>query len=62
MTVIGLAKLFKTMNRSDPTRSLRFVTAYFSKSIKDTDVKFEHNLHSGLQFMQIKFGIYAIKK
>ena len=38
MTILGLAESFKTMNQPNPTVTL--LTAYFSESIEDTDVKF----------------------
>ena len=31
--------------------------AYFSESIKDSRVKFLHNLYPSLQFVLLKFGI-----
>ena len=33
------------------------LTAYFSESMKDRDVKFGHNFDSGLTIMLLKFGI-----
>ena len=62
MTILGLAESLKTMNEPEPTlydpaRPGHSSTAYFSKSIKDRDVKSSHNLHSSLQFMVSKFGI-----
>ena len=32
------------------------MTSYFSKTVKDRNVKFWHNLHSSLQFVLSKFG------
>ena len=55
MTILGLAKSFKTMNRPGPTITL--LGAFFSERIKDKDVKFLHNLYSSLQFMLSTFGI-----
>ena len=57
MTILGLAESFKTLNRPDPARPWRFLTAYFSESIKDMDVKFWHNLHSSLKFVISKFEV-----
>ena len=54
MTILGLAESFKTMN---PAQSKRFLTAYFSKTMKDKNVKSWHSLHSSLEFMLSKFGI-----
>ena len=49
--------IFKYSIKTVPAPLERFLTAYFSESIKDRDVKFLHNLHSSLQFMLSKFGI-----
>ena len=59
MTIFGLAESFKTMNRSDTAWShlWRYLIAYFSESIRDWDVKFQHNYHSSLYFVLYKFGI-----
>ena len=62
MTILGLTESFKTMNQPDqsqpdPARLGRFLTAHFSESIKDRDVKFLHKLHSSLQFMLSNFWI-----
>ena len=58
MTILGqLAESFKTVNRPDPTVTFFDGGLFFSKSIKDRDLKFQHNLHSSLQFILIKLGI-----
>ena len=57
MTILGLAESFKTIIRPDPARTWRSLTAYFSESIKDREVKFVLNLHSNLEFVLSKFGI-----
>ena len=45
------------MNWLDSTRSDRdnIWNAYFLESKKDRDLKFKHNFHSSLQFVQLKF-------
>ena len=45
------------MNRPNPVRTKRSLTAYILESIKDMNVKLQLNLHSSLQFMILKFGI-----
>ena len=56
MTILELAESFKMMNRPGPTVTL--FTDYFLKTIKYKDVKFWRNLHSSLQFVLSKCGIY----
>ena len=51
MIILELAESFKTMNGPDPTWQWRYLTAYFSVSIEDRDVKFWHNLNLGLRFV-----------
>ena len=46
-----LDKLNHLKQSTGPTRPWRSLTAYFSESIKDRDVKFWHNLDSSLQFV-----------
>ena len=53
MTILGLAELFKTMNRLSLNRPWRSLTAYFSKSLKDRDVKFWHNIYMDLQLFKL---------
>ena len=55
MTIFRLAESFKTMNR--PARLWPSLTAHFSESIKDKDVKFYHNLYLSLWFVLLKFRI-----
>jgi len=52
MAILRLVELFKNMGRP-----WRYLTAYFSESIKDKDLKFRLNHHSSLQFMLLKFEI-----
>ena len=54
MTIFGLAQSFKTMNRPDPTRPYRSLTANFLKTIKDRHIK----LNKKSLFKSL---IYAIK-
>ena len=59
VTILELAESFKTMNRPNAARPdpIRSLTAYFSESMQDKDMKLLHNLHSSLQFMVFKLGI-----
>ena len=36
------------------------MTVYFSKNIKDTDLKFSHNLYSSLQFVLSNVGLISL--
>ena len=57
MTILGLGYRWINDEPARPDPTVTHLMAHVSESIKDREVKFWHNLHSGLRFVPLRFEI-----
>ena len=65
MIILGKPESFKTMTRPDrarldPVRTLCYLTANFSDTMKDANVQFRNNLHSFMSSKSISLIVWKL--